>query len=326
MLDFNKISLKKIISFNETLVKTKLLKVSYIKQKYNKIASNYDETLFIYKKLNLVRIVKNEIQISKKFRSFLNKFKDNNFKIPILVEFLIDHMVFKQNYFSETINEFLSNFECENGDHKFKVKTSQKIKYSGIRNLLKELDFIIIDFDRDEFKISKKYAETYKGYKKRNKTSLLKLKKILKEKEEIGHYAELRIIEYEKERLSAFPLLLDKIEHVALNDVSAGYDIKSFKGKLYKNNDPILIYIEVKAVPFWEYEFKWTRNEINVAKLLKDRYILYLLPVKGYKDFDINNLKIINNPYKNVLKNKKAWLCTEEILSFSYIKCSSGPS
>jgi len=320
MLDFKEISLRKIIVFNEILLNTNFLRESYVRQKYNKIASNYNEILFIFKKLNLIRIKENEIRISKKYRSILSKYKDENSNRSILVKFLIKNLVFRNNYFSEIINEFLDNFENEDEDYKFKVKTNQKIKYSGIRNLLKELDFIIIDSKGNEYRISKKYLKSYREFDKRYKTSLPKFKKLLKNREEIGQYAEIRIIEYEKERLSKFPLLLDEIEHIAINDVGAGYDIKSFRDKLDKNNNPLFIYIEVKAVPFWEYEFKWTRNEIEVARQLKDKYFLYLLPVIGYKEFDIDNLKIINNPYENVYKNKQAWLRTEEILSFSSIK------
>lgn len=320
MFDFEKISLKKIIVFNEILIDANFLKESYVKQKYTRNAINYEETVLVFKKLNLVKSKNNEILISKKYKSFLKKYKDSKFKVKILTKFFIDSFLFNRNFFSKYIDEFLGNFNFKDNYFRFKVKTDQKIKYSGIRNFLKELGFIIINTDGNEYIISKKYSVIYKKHKEDNKLKLSDLKKMLEEKEKLGYDAELRIIQYEKERLSIFPLLIDKIEHISLSDVSAGYDIRSFEDKLDKNNDPIVINIEVKAVPFWEYEFKWTKNEINSAKFYKDKYCLYLLPVKVYKDFDIKNLKIIRDPYKNVYKNKKAWLSTEEVLSFSFIR------
>ena len=105
-----------------------------------------------------------------------------------------------------------------------------------------------------------------------------------------------------------------------MSDVGAGYDIKSFKNVFDKNNKPISIFIEVKVVPIWNYEFYWTKNEIEKAKKYKNKYFLYLLPVKNRNEFDIDNLRIIKNPFNNVYKNNREWLGLEELMSFSLIK------
>ena len=82
--------------------------------------------------------------------------------------------------------------------------------------------------------------------------------------EELGLKAELAILSIEKERLSHFPHIVGKIDHVAIRDVSAGYDILSYETPV-QNENPIPRYIEVKAVSQWDVEFYWSVNEIEVA-------------------------------------------------------------
>jgi len=320
MFDFEKISLKQVSTLTVILSEAHLLKKEFLKLKYCNDAINFDETMVFLEVLRLVELKNNEIFISKKFQDFLSIYINSGFKNQILKNFIINKLIFKKNSFFEYVTDFLNNFILEDEKYRFKAKTYQKIKYSGIRNFLIELGFIEIDSKNNEYIISNKYSEIYKKNIEKNNITLIEFKKLLEEREQIGYDAELRIIKFEKKRLSKLAFLLGKIDHVSQSNVSAGYDIKSFKDELDKNNRPIRIYIEVKAVPIWNYGFIWSRNEINSAKLYRDKYHLYLLPIKGKKIFDIGNLKIIENPYDNVYKNKKSWFCTEELLSFSLIK------
>ena len=136
--------------------------------------------------------------------------------------------------------------------------------------------------------------------------------------EEIGKAAELKIIEYEKEQLSQFPHVAEKIEHIAAYDVRAGYDIKSYE-VLIPNGPHKPKYIEVKAVSLIDYQFVWSRNEVEKSGLYRQNYYLYLLPVKGTNEFDMEHLKIINDPYINILNNKDLWRKTVECFAFSLI-------
>jgi hypothetical protein len=136
--------------------------------------------------------------------------------------------------------------------------------------------------------------------------------------EELGKAAEIKIIEYERELLSSFPYLAEKIEHIAKYNVRAGYDIKSFDIPL-ENGQHRPKYIEVKAVSLIDYQFIWSRNEIEKSEVHRQEYYLYLLPVKGKNEFHMDHLKIINDPYINVLNNRDEWIKTVEALAFSLI-------
>ena len=139
-----------------------------------------------------------------------------------------------------------------------------------------------------------------------NKVSPEKLKRIIEERERIGKYAELEIVEYEKSRLSFRKELLSRIEHVSLEDTTTGYDIKSFTvdGNVVSER-----FIEVKAISAIEKRFYLSRNEVEKSKQYRKNYYLYLLPVLGKNKFDLNNLLIIQDP-SYVVFNSNKWQVT----------------
>lgn len=141
-----------------------------------------------------------------------------------------------------------------------------------------------------------------------------------RENRETGLKAELRIMEYERHRLSGFPALASQVEHVAKSDVSLGYDIKSFEGGDKEPGSVRLI--EVKAVSSRNFEFNWTSNEIETAKRTRSQYALYLLPVMARDRFDIAHLKTIRDPYESVL-NSDEWTKHCEILSLKQVQSQS---
>ncbi|MCZ0750108.1 DUF3427 domain-containing protein [Aeromonas enteropelogenes] len=89
---------------------------------------------------------------------------------------------------------------------------------------------------------------------------------------ELGLAGERLVIEYEQNRLlkAGHPDLAARVEHIALSDSAAGYDILSFE------EDGTEKFIEVKttvgpaSTPFYISE-----NEVNVSRLLKERFWLY---------------------------------------------------
>jgi len=89
---------------------------------------------------------------------------------------------------------------------------------------------------------------------------------------DLGHAGELLVIEYEKKRLcdAGRNDLASKVEHIALSDSAAGYDILSFE------LDGSERFIEVKtttgsaSTPFYISE-----NEVAVSRQLLERFWLY---------------------------------------------------
>ena len=106
------------------------------------------------------------------------------------------------------------------------------------------------------------------------------------------------VLNYEKLERTKNPRH-NNIKIISENDVSAGYDIQS-----YKNDESMLLdkFIEVKSYSGSPY-FYWSKNEIEVEKQERDNYFLYLIN----RD-EMNNKNycptIIQNPAKNILNNQ----------------------
>lgn len=320
LFNFENISLNQLKNISEIFKSINGYDKEFVAKKYDQCAINFEETLNFLKALRLIEITKNKLIPIKEYKSLLDSNERSPYKRQsVLQEFMIDRLIARNNPLSTYINEFLSNFLLDNKLLRFKPTATERLKYKGIRNFLMELDFIQLDSRKMQYIINKRYS-LYFPQRKNRYISSEELRKILNEQIKLGYEAELEIIEYEKKRLANYPLLANMIEHTAKKDIKAGYDIKSFDKTKKENKKPMPRYIEVKAVPDDNYHFYWTRNEIDKAKIYKEKYYLYLLPVLSKSGFNINKLKVIRNPFKNVYSTKKnIWLRTEEVISYQLI-------
>ena len=98
------------------------------------------------------------------------------------------------------------------------------------------------------------------------------LAKDIDKQEELGKIAEEWVVQFERNRLSNH-LLCDQVRRISEESVSAGYDILSFTFDSSLTHD---LFIEVKSHGS-EKRFYWSRNEIDTAKSLGERYALYLV-------------------------------------------------
>ena len=127
-------------------------------------------------------------------------------------------------------------------------------------------------------------------------------------REQFGRSAEDAVFEYEKIRVGE--QLANKVQHISKTLPFASYDIKSFTVDASSTVDR---FIEVKAVSRQSYQFFWTQIELEAAKLLRDKYYLYLLPSDG-KSFDFSELLMLENAYETVYENKDAWATEENVV------------
>jgi len=224
---------------------------------------------------------------------------------------------------SEELRNFLLNFQTKNGKIVFYASELKKIKFSDIRNLLLELEFISVSSDNATYIVNPNFVDLFVMQFSSQILSPESLKKKQTENESIGLSAEKAIIDFEIKRLSAISVLKNEIEHTSLHNVLAGYDIKSFEDYLDSNSKRIERYIEVKAVSVDNYKFYWSRMEIEIAKVFGEKYYLYLLPVISNNNFDFEKLIIIRNPFENVFSNVREWKKEEECITFTKIQTNN---
>jgi len=320
MLDFEKISVDQILVLSEIVSESDLLQTEFVEQKYLRRASNFSETISLLQELDLIGIIKDRIVLRARYKVFLEKLAKSQQHKLLLKIFMVNCILDRKTSVSEYLSQFLSLFQYSSGRFEFSPSISQRLKYSGLRNFLMDLEFLYLNDAETKYVISDEYSTIYSELIESGQLSLDEFLKIQQNKSEIGTAAELQIVEYEKQRLSRFPDLSQKIEHTALKDIMAGYDIRSFDEMLDDSGCHSARYIEVKAVSQWNYQFHWTMNEIKKAREICLNYYLYLLPVLGKRNFDLEGLKIIRDPISNVYNNSSNWIRKDEVISFSLIR------
>ncbi len=211
------------------------------------------------------------------------------------------------------INEFLGHFESVEGKFEVLMDSERRRLFGGIRNLFLELEFLDHDLDKPRYWISPQYLAAFIDAKSISSTSPLELQDVLRAREKLGHEAELEVLKFESARLRDCPGLAKRIKHVASENVGVGYDILSFTKKANPGGFSDRL-IEVKAVSSIDFKFYWSRNEIETARVHGPNYFLYLVPVSK-NGFDMQKLKIIQNPFKKVYLDCESWLRQEELVS-----------
>jgi len=176
------------------------------------------------------------------------------------------------------------------------------ISAAVFRNVLIQLSALSERRD-GSLELSERYEIIFAKVQKTSKRrmSLEALRKQLELQETQGEAAELFALEYERVRLAG-ALNVSKIKRISDIDVSAGYDIVSFENESSLEYDR---FVEVKSY-VGQPHFYWSKNEIDIATLLDDKYCIYLVNIEkiGKPNYAP---AIILNPSKAVLTSSD-WL------------------
>lgn len=322
MFPFERISVKQISFFSEVLFGSSLLQREFLRQRYSAGASNFAETVDFLLGVELIEIKEDRVLPRARYTAFWDQVRKALHPERTVRELIIDNLIAKRTQYSKQLEGFLFQFHLEDGRWKCAPGSAQRLKFSGLRNLLIDLGFLYLDSETDKYVVADDYFLVYSLFRESRGLSPDEFLLLRKRKELIGKAAELEIVKYEKDRLSDFPHLIEKIEHTALKDVRAGYDVKSFDGNPDRDGPSIPRYIEVKAVSLSDYRFYWTRNEIDKATIYRHRYCLYLLPAVNEESFRLDSLKIVRDPYLNVYESAGEWKRAEEVVVFSLCESS----
>lgn len=288
ILDFNKIEKNCIRSLIDIRLTYRSTDINFLRSRFNDEAAHFEQIFLFLVQSN---ILKDDGSLkdykSKKLKSVVQSEDSLN-------KFLINIILDKKSLYNDYVNQYFEKFELNNNELTYTPFSEEKFKYSGIRNLLSDVGLVSLG-QNSSYHINFDYQKKVLQKKKQAVITPKRLNKILSEKNKIGLLAELRIVEYEKNRLKGLGINND-VEHVAMVNVALGYDIKSWETENNKR------YIEVKAVSKSDYKFHWSKNEIEISEKYGDEYFLYLLPVKDNKTFDIDLLVEIKNPYDVIFK------------------------
>jgi hypothetical protein len=221
-----------------------------------------------------------------------------------LAPLLINLIVCTQNRFRSHLLEYVGQFRIAEGSAVHRPSTQDRSAASGVRNLLMELGAVSYDASEDQYVLAPQYSALMAQARCAPcALSPAQLHRSQQDKEDLGLSAEIAVVSYERQRVGA--RLADRIDHVALRNVAAGYDIQSVS---VVDGEKILPrYIEVKAVSVRTFQFYWTPNEVSVAELFGAWYYLYLLPVDRRGTFSLDELRVICDPHRAVLGSPGEW-------------------
>lgn len=279
-------------------------RVDFVRARFLQDALHYSDVTEFLEQLGILAVAKG--QISK---------KENLGKTDDEMKFgLVQCLVERNTPYRIHLNEFFRHFENVDGSFEILMDSGKRRKFGGIRNLLLDLEFLEQDSNKPRYWVSPQYFMAFVEAKSNSATSPLELQDVLLARAKLGRDAELEVLKFEAARLRNHPGLAKRIKHVAAENVGAGYDILSFTESETTSGFSDRL-IEVKAVSSIDFKFYWSRNEIETARIQGPNYFLYLVPVSK-NGFDLNKLKIIQNPFKRVYMADKSWLRHEEVVSF----------
>lgn len=236
--------------------------------------------------------------------------------------FITDYITFLNN--NNILSKIISteNLKLDSDTKRYVINNNSiALTYKSIRNFLINAGFLTEPYSNNNLYINVEFEQLTKEfilplieaeYEGRGQ-SPSQFKKSQLKKEENGLEAEMFVMAFEKKRLHKHARIND-IQHVALTNVGAGFDILSFS-----TNESFILdrEIEVKSyvgIP----HFYISKNEYDRAKKNQEKYCIYLVDREKFKDEGYNP-EIIENPHSNLFQSNK-WSC--DIQSYHYTKTS----
>ena len=193
-----------------------------------------------------------------------------------------------------------------------------RFRYANFRRLL--LSFNLLQLHPDDhikkYIINTRYKKLFDQEVmpeiKKRKLGIEQLENHLERNRVQGEEAEKFVLSYEKKRLANHPQLTN-VNIISAYDVMAGYDIVSYESHTSSEIDR---FIEVKSFTSIT-SFHWSRNEIDVARLRREKYCLYLVDSNKMQDMNYEPI-VIQDPYHTVMKNDN-WIKVADSYSISQI-------
>jgi len=276
--------------------------MQHIEKHYKKRSSHFGQTLAFLIRIGLIRQDRETLQLQEQ----LSATHSANF-LSIVLDRLI---LFKTRYSSE-IARYLGKYAIGGAQISYRSNELTRSRESAVRNFLMEMGVIAYIRHENCYVVSPEHIFFYiQARQESMRCSPSRVIANVEARNEIGLAVEMAVVASEKERVG--PLLSHHVEHVALRNAAAGYDILSVEAET--PTDTTKRYIEVKAVSPESFQFYWSRNEVEVARLLGQFYYLYLVPVSASHEIYKERFVIISDPYAKVLGHEDKWVIETDVL------------
>ena len=293
----------------DTLSTTRLDRTSHIRRLFSESAEGFDEVVSFLSRLGMIVSEGQSLRLDVDWMT-----SDTSLRRSQVMQRLMS----KRNRYRSEIFRFVNQFRVLDGELAYLSSTENRSAESGVRNFLMDVGIVGHVMGTEKYVLMPEYASVFASARDNaNYVSPSLLEKNAADRSEIGYAAEELIVEHERSRVGSG--YSDRIDHISTRNCAAGYDIRSVS--LEADGEVVPRFIEVKAVSSVSFQFYWSLNEVNVARILSHWYHLYLLPVDRHGHFNIADLKVIIDPCNTVLPEDSDW-ATESNVLICYIKAN----
>jgi hypothetical protein len=304
-----KIDLKEVQCLLNIIAQSSLHRAECISAAYSEQAHHFQETLQFLQDINWIRKEQAEVTLTGKGVAAASAGRDKT----SLGKQLAEDIAGQASPYGTLIVQYLNQFATVDGYLIHRPHLLKRLQESPVRNVLMDAGAVVYRAEDDSYVLDGIGVDLHIWARNvQGELFAERAAEATKEKQELGAAAEMAVLEYETRRVGT--LWAGSVEHVSAKQPYACYDILSttVNGSLIDRR-----YIEVKAVPLETYRFLWTAAEVEVAHLLRRRYFLYLLPVVGRNEFDLNRLLIVSDPWVAVYQDHTSWRVEESVISCS---------
>ena len=283
-----------VCTFLELLSKASVKDIDHIRRLFSEEAEGFEEVVRFAIRLRLVIYDAGTLKLRAPLELRDHKVRRRE---------ILDRIIGQRNPYRSEVYRFLNRFQMVDGECVYVPIEQHRSGDSAVRNFLTELGITRSEVENGRHLLLSEYFDLLGDARVRvNVVSRSQLSVNQGAQEAIGLQAEEIILEFERERVGRE--LSHKVEHIALENVAAGFDIRSIT-QTAKSIVPR--FVEVKAVSQTDRRFFWSKREIRVAQQMSSFYFLYLLPVLGPKRYDLDSLEIVQDPYSRILGENSAW-------------------
>lgn len=301
-----KLSVKQIQTLLRTLSLSKLRERVFVKSAYLERAQNFDETCLFLIGIEWVEEEGSCLDLTANGREISQRCSND----VELRDQILRALIGISNPYQRHLTEYLCCFNLRGEELTYRSPVSVRAKQGSVRDFLMDLHAVLYDPAQNAHVISSHATDLYIWARNARSITAKAIELANARKADIGFDAELLALEYERQRVG--PQWTHLVEHISAESPFACFDIKSVTAE---NKDLQTRYIEVKAISATSPKFYWTRSEIEAAQLLRSRYFLYLLPVSpDRRNFDLNQLLVVSDPYINVLQNPNGWELQSDVV------------
>lgn len=216
-----------------------------------------------------------------------------------LLEALLDSSGPHQHAF----DRYLLRFHGSGEKATYAARGELDLADAPVRDFLMELGAIRHEPSRREYVLQRPFLGAYLwALARRGPESSAEMLHNLDQRQRLGRDAEIAVVEFEHRRLGT--RWANRVQHVSAKHPTAPFDIKSLT---VTNGQVKPRYIEVKAVSATLPEFHWSTAEIEAARLLREEYCLYLVPVRALEGIDVERVQIISDPHSEIYSHSEMW-------------------